>query len=153
MAWLYSLSAECGTQKDAAEAVARHFHGFTVALTDGSRFPCQAEIGQADGAWWAVVSPTGVSRGGIGRPSRLRELTDVGFVLYERLRSAPPFRFALVGVEVYGFIRFEQLDDDLVNSDYSGVVLADAVWQRLGSPSIFVLFASGYHWRPFIQAR
>jgi hypothetical protein len=153
MAWLFSLSTECGTQKEAAEAVARHFSGFTAALADGSRFRCEGDVGQADGAWWAVVYPEGVSRGGIGSPQDLRELTEVGLVLYERLRSAPPFRFALVGVEVYAFRRFEELDDDLVNWDYSGVVLAEAVWQQLGSPSIYVPFAPGYRWRPFIQAR
>ena len=124
-----------------------------MALSDGSRFPCEADIGHVDGAWWAAVSPEGVSRGGIGTPKDLRELTEVGFVLYDRLRSAPLFRFALAGVEVYAFKQFEELDDDLVHSDYSGLVLADPVWQRLGSPSIFVPFASGYRWRPFIRAR
>lgn len=153
MAWLFSLSAECGTEKIAAEAVVAHFHGFVVVLTDGSRFPCETSVGQVDGAWWAVVYPEGVSRGGVGNEKDARELTEVGFILYERLRSAPSFRFALVGVEVYDFKTFEELDDDLVTWDYSGVVLADPIWQRLGSPTIYVPFAPGYRWRPFIRAR
>jgi hypothetical protein len=153
MAWLYSLSAECGTQKESAEAVARHFHDFTVALTDGSRFPCEVEVGHIGSAWWAAVYPEGVSRSGVANEKHARELTEVGFILYERLRSAPSFRFALVGVEVYDFKTFEEIDDDLVNWDWSGVVLADAIWQRLGSPTIYVPFAPGYRWRPFVQAR
>ncbi|MDB6021528.1 MAG: hypothetical protein JWQ04_1385 [Pedosphaera sp.] len=32
MAWIFSLSVECGTQKEAAEAVAQHFVGLTVTL-------------------------------------------------------------------------------------------------------------------------
>jgi hypothetical protein len=153
MAWLFSLSAECGTKKADAEAVAGHFHGFIVVLADGSQFPCEADVGQVEGAWWAVVYPEGVCRGGVGNEKDARELTEVGFILYEQLRSAPPFRFALVGVEVYDFRKFEELNDDLVNWDFNGVVLADAIWQRLGSPTIYVPFAPGYRWRPFIQAR
>jgi len=152
MAILFLLAAECGTEKEAAEAVASHFRGFTIALADGSRFPCDSSVGQADGAWWAAVFPEGVSKSGV-LPNNVGELTEVGFVLYEQLRSAPPFRFALVGVEVYAFSQFKELKDDLAKWDYSGVVLADAVWQGLDSPTIYVPFAPGYRWRPFIQAR
>jgi hypothetical protein len=151
MAILFLLAAECGAEKEAADAVASHFRSFTVALADGSRFPCDSSVGQADGAWWAAVYPEGVSKSGV-TPNNVGELTEVGFVLYEQLRSAPPFRFALVGVEVYAFSQFKKLKDDLATYS-SGVVLANGVWEGLGSPSMYVPFAPGYCWRPFIQAR
>jgi hypothetical protein len=152
MAYLFSLVAECGPQKGAAEAVAHHFSDLTVTLADGSHFPCDAGAFQDRGNWWAGVSPKGVSRSGIRHQQDERELTEVGFVLYERLRSAPAFRYALVGIEVDGFRSFEELDDDVVTLDFSGLVLSDAAWQHLGSPGIFIPFAFGYHWRPFVKA-
>lgn len=153
MAWIFSLSAECGPQKEAAEAVTRHFDALTVTLADGSRFPCLADTFHDGESWWARVGPDGVTRNGINDEREQRELTEIGFALYERLRSAPAFRFALVGVEVDGFRYFRELDDDVVTLDFGGLVLSDAVWQHLGSPSIFVPFTLGYRWRPFVQAR
>ncbi len=153
MAWLFSLSAECGTQKEAAETVAAHFHGLTVTIADGSRFTSGADTFHDSEGWWARVCLDDVSLSGIRHEQDAREMTEIGFALYDRLRSAPPFRFAMVGVEVDGFRYFRELDDDVVTCDFNGLVLADAVWQRLCSPSIFVPFAPGYRWRPFTQAR
>jgi hypothetical protein len=153
MALIFSLSAECGPQKEAAEAVARHFNGLTVTLTDESRFPCGAGTFHDGKSWWAIVCPEGVTRRGIGNQQEERQLTEIGLALYARLRSAPAFRYALVGVEVDGFRYFSELDNDVVTLDFGGLVLSEAVWQHLGSPSIFVPFEPGYRWRPFTQAR
>jgi len=153
MAWLFSLSAECGTQKKAAESVAAHFHGITCTLADGSCFLCGADIFHDGEGWWARVCLDGVSSSGIRHAQDAREMTEIGFALYARLRGAPPFRFAMVGVEVDGFRYFRELDDDVVTCDFNGLVLADSLWQQLGSSSIFVPFAPGYRWRPFIEAR
>jgi hypothetical protein len=153
MAWIFSLSAECGPDKAAAEAFARHFHGLIVTLADGARYPCGAGTFESGEAWWACVIPEGVTRSGIGDEEDRRILTGIGVALYEKLREAPPYRYALVGVEVDSFRSFNELDDDVVKLDFSGLVLADAVWQHLGSPEIFVPFTPGYRWRPFIQAR
>jgi hypothetical protein len=56
-------------------------------------------------------------------PSPLREI-EIGLLFL-----APPFRFALVGIEVYAFSQFKELKDDLAKWYSSGVVLAEAVWQ------------------------
>ena len=80
-------------------------------------------------------------------------MTKIAFALYEHLHSAPEFRFALVGVEVDEFRRFTELDNDVVTLDFSGLVLCEAVWRHLGSPSVFVPFTPGYRWRPFVRAR
>jgi hypothetical protein len=153
MAWIFSLSVECGTQKEAAEAVAQHFRGLTVTLAHASEFPCGASTFCDDEGWWACICPEGVSRSGIRHEQDAQQMTEIGFVLYERLRSAPPYRYALVGVEVDGFRYFRELDDDVVVCDFNGLVLADAVWQHVGSPGIFVPFTPGYRWRPFVQAK
>jgi len=153
MPWIFSLSAEAGPQKEAAEALACHFNGFTVTLPDGSRYPCNANTFHDGEGWWAMICPRGVSGGDIGDEREQQKLTAIGFALYERLRSAPAFRFASVGVDVDGFRSFTELDDDVVTLDFGGLVLSDAVWQHLGSPGIFVPFTPGYRWRPFVQAR
>jgi hypothetical protein len=152
MAWIFSLSAECGPQQEAAEAVANHFRGLTVTLEDGSSYPCGTGTFHDGEGWWATVCPDGVTRNGINNEQERQQLTAISIALYEHLRSAPAFRYALVGVEVDGFRYFRELDDDVVTMDFNGLVVSDAVWNHLGSPTIFVPFKPGYRWRPFIQA-
>jgi len=94
-----------------------------------------------------------VSRSGIRNEQDARQISEIALALYDRLRTAPPYRYALIGVEVDEFRRFGELDDDVVKLDFNGLVLADTVWERLGSPGIFVPFVPGYHWRPFTHAR
>jgi hypothetical protein len=153
MAWPFSLSAECGPQQEAAQAVCQHFEGLIVTISDGSSYPCEVSTFRDEENWWACIFPDGVTRTGIGSQEERRQLTEIGFALYERLRSAPAFRYALVGVEACEFRYFKELDDDVVTLDFNGLVLSEWVWQRLGSPSIFVPFSPGYRWRPFIEAR
>lgn len=152
-AWIFSVSAECGDSKSAAEALARHFEGHTVKISTGQEFLCGVRVWQEQGAWWASASPEGVSRIGFFNESEAAKCTAVGFGLYDRLRTAPAYRYALVGVEVDGFRSYEELGPDVVILDFSGLVVADAVWQHLGSPSVFVPFSPGYRWRPFVIAR
>ena len=152
MAWLFSLSAECGLQKEAAEQFAAHFQRLTVMLADGSRFPCQVDTFHDGEGWCARICPDGVSRSGIRHEQDARQMTEIGSALYERLRSAPPFRFAMVGVEVDGFRTFSELDADVVDCDsFEGLVLGEPGWRLLGAPSVFVPFAPGYWWRPFVR--
>ena len=99
------------------------------------------------------IFPDGVSRRGVRNEADEKQMTAVAEVLYERLRSAPPFRYAIIGVEVDNFRDFSELDSDMVNLDFSGLVISDAVWKHLGSPSIFIPFEIGYRWRPFVKAK
>ncbi|MCA9030414.1 MAG: hypothetical protein KDA69_04410 [Planctomycetaceae bacterium] len=153
MAWIFSLSAECGHNKHEAECVANHFDGYTVVLDEVSQYPCSSGVSYIDGAWWAVCCPDGVSRTGISCEDDERIMTAVGLVLYDHLKTSPSFRYAIAGVEVDGFREYDELDKDVTELDFSGLVLSDAIWKRLGAPDIFVPFVSGYHWRPFVRAR
>jgi hypothetical protein len=152
MAWVFSLSAECGEQKQAAEAVANHFKGLTVTLANGTQFPCRVSTFCHDGDWWAMICPEGVSQSGIRNEHDAIQMTEIGRALYERLRTSPAYRYALVGVEVDAFRTFSELDDDVIQRAFDGLVLAEVVWQKLGSPAIFAPFSSGYRWRPFRSA-
>jgi hypothetical protein len=153
MAWIFSLSAECGPKKEAADIVAAHFDGWVIARADASRFPCLTHTFQDGEAWWVMVCFNGISTSGIRHDQDEQEMTELSVGLYERLRSAPPFRFALVGIEVDSFRSFNELDNNVVELDFSGLVVSEAVWEHLGSPGIFVPFAAGYRWRPFTRLR
>ncbi len=153
MAWIFSLSAECGTDKRCAEAVAAHFDGYVATLDDGRQLPCPAGVSSIEGAWWAICCPEGVTRTGINSSDDERVLTSLSFQLYDHLHSSPPFRYAIAGVEVDGFRNYDELDNDIIDMDFTGLVISEEIWLDHGSPSIFIPFATGYRWRPFIRAR
>ena len=153
MAWIFSLSAECGPNKHKAEAVAKHFDRYIAVLDDGSRYPCSSHVSGIGGAWWAVCCPDDVSRTGVNSEDDERVMTAVGLALYDHLKTSPSHRYALVGVEVDGFRDYDEIDNDVIELDFSGLVLSDELWRHLDAPGMFVPFASGYHWRPFVRAR
>jgi hypothetical protein len=136
MAWFYSLSVECGGEP-AAHACAAHFSETGVDAT--------ARESHVDNAWWAVIVPE--ADGDAAR-------TAAAAQLYERLRSAPPFRFALTGEEAYEAITYAELDaeagaDPSFADRFHGLVVDDEIRERLGSPSALEPFAPGYSWFPY----
>jgi len=76
-------------------------------------------------------------------------MNEIAVLLLDILRTAPPFRFAGVGVEVESFREFSELDQDLIDLDFNGVVISEAIWRNLGLPSVFVPFSEGFRWKPF----
>lgn len=149
MAWIFSLSVECGEDRTAAELCADHFT-FREACSDGSEFSFSCHVSNLDGiGWWCVVCTEGVSKSGITSTKDQEQMDELARLLYRHLRSAPPYRFALVGVEVDGFRTFDELDDDVEKLDFSGLVLSEEVWRGLGASDVFVPFEPGYVWRPF----
>lgn len=97
-----------------------------------------------------MICPEGVSRSGIVSDDDALQMNAIARDLYASLRSAPSFRYALVGVEVDSFRTESELDDDLVSRGIDGLVISDAIWDRLGRPERFVRFRPGYYWREFV---
>lgn len=151
MAWVFSLSAECGEERGGAERFAQHFAGIEWVLSSGDRTHCNAGIFQDfDRNWWGQVCPSGVSQVGVDTPEAAFSMTEIGILLYQHLRSAPPFRYAIVGVEVDEFRTYTELTEPLEKPFvYPGLVLAEVVWQAVGSPPGFQHFSSGYVWQPY----
>jgi hypothetical protein len=78
-------------------------------------------------------------------------LTEVGTRLYEHLRSAPAFLFAMVGVEVDD-VRRESEIEAMVRHPHRacrGLVVSTDLWQRAGQPAAFQPFSSGHVWLPY----
>ena len=75
----------------------------------------------------------------------------MGLLLYEHLRLAPSFRYAIVGVEVDEFRTYSELLEPEERPDllWSGLVLERSLWQLMDSPVGFRSFASSYLWKPY----
>src|SRR5258707_1529922 len=111
MAWFFEIEADC-VGKDAAEAFGSHFSGIRYVLPDGR----ECNIGpneircfeDAAHHFRCCIVPTGASL--TGNKDVLKsdeERSQFALFLYERLRTAPPFRFTVVGFELYHFEPFD----------------------------------------------
>jgi hypothetical protein len=144
MTWAFSLSAECGADQVAAGQLAQHFDGLCWVLANGLQSQCQTDTFQDfEGNWWCRVCPEGVSGTGIDTSDIAYTMTELGILLYQRLQSAPPFRYALVGVEVDEFRTYGELSTELPATCFPGLVLSETIWRSLAA------FSPGYVWQPY----
>jgi hypothetical protein len=150
MAWTFSLSAECGAEQIAAEQFAQYFDGLSWLLSNGTQSQCHTAVFQdIEGNWWCQARPTGISEVGIDRSDIAYQMTELGILLYQRLQSAPPFRYALAGVEVDEFRTYSELISEATVPSFPGLVLAETVWRSLGASTLFRPFSSGYVWQSY----
>ena len=155
MAYIFELAAECGPDRQQAEMFETFFRNFSFELITGKVSVCYTEISQDQELnWWVEVVPSSITPGGIA--SSLEDAIDFsesGFRLYTQLLSAPPFRFALVDVEISMFISYSAL----LNIDtqkpfpltYDGFVLDERIWKELGQPKSFSSFGNSHKWRQY----
>ena len=147
------------SDQNSAEAVAEHlaeldFLGATPHVGQRS----DERSGQGPGeAWWVQAWVRGLSINAPGDPEprlavHLPEARRRLEALYDRLRSAPPFRCAVVGREVC-----DRLLDDEDGPPRQGDLLLDVgaivdgpLFEALGSPPGFVPFRSDLVWRPLL---
>ncbi len=150
MAWIFSLSAECGSDKNKAMQFAQHFEGTTWILSNSRQCQCRADTFQdIEENWWCRVCPNNLSEVGIVTPESAYLMTELGILLYQHLRSAPVFRYALVGVEVDEFRTYSELLKESLDLLIPGLVLAIEVGQKIRISSTFRSFCPGYVWQPY----
>jgi hypothetical protein len=155
MGLFFGLNVECGPE-DRARDISRHFTNLELVLSTRVTVSCSSRTWQGpDGSWWADALPFGASV--TGTPGRdvpdLRQasrMSEMGHLLYDRLRSAPEFRYALVGKETDEFRLFGQLDQDVLLPAFAGLVISEEIWHHLGRPAPFESFRPGYVWRPYL---
>lgn len=152
MAWVFSLSAECGGSRETAEVFSAYFQDLVLTLPDGIEVRCSSYTCFQDrgGNGWSMIYPEGVIAGGNTNFElcKTERASEIGFLLYEHLKTAPPFRYAIVGWEVDGFREANEFDDnDLQTLD--GLVLSEEFCERLNCFSKFEPFAPNYYWRPY----
>jgi hypothetical protein len=154
MAWVFSLSAECGASRQDAETFRDYFQGLALTLSDGKQISCSADtyFQDRDGNWWTIVIPEGMVIGGNYGDLTLRQkerASEVGFLLYEHLKSAPIFRYAIVGLEVDGFLEESEFKTTDLNL-YDGIVLSKEFYERLNIQNKLEEFTADYYWRPYL---
>jgi hypothetical protein len=150
MTWAFSLSAECGVEQIAAEQFAQHFDGLPWILSNGYSLQCQTAIFQdLEGNWWCRVTPNNVGEVGIDAPHIAYTMTELGILLYQRLWSAPTFRYALVGVEVDEFRTYSELSAEIPEASFPGLVLAETVGRSFEPLDRYRPFSPGYVWHPY----
>ena len=152
MTWIFSLSAECGSERGDADRFAKYFNQTSWQLSSGIESKCSTTVFQdSEDNWWTRVCPSGISHLGIVTAEDAYQMTEVGILLYQHLQSAPSFRYALVGVEVDEFRTYSELValDGHIELNFSGLVLRETLWQLMSCPIGFKVFAQGYLWRPY----
>lgn len=150
MAWIFSLSAECGYDQSNVNKFAQHFEGIEWILSNGRQCQCRTDTFQDSlQNWWCRVYPNNISEVGIDSPESAYIMTELGILLYQTLRFAPSFRYALVGVEVDEFRTYNELMEDLSNLYLPGLVLAKELTLMLEILPGFRPFSSNYIWQPY----
>jgi hypothetical protein len=150
MAWIFSLSAECGFDEREVSKFANYFEGVSWILSNDRHCQCHATTFQdIEENWWCRVSPNNLSMVGIESPESAYLMTELGILLYLSLQSAPQFRYALVGVEVDEFRTYSELIEDLPILSIPGLVLARNIREEIINLPGFLSFGSDYVWQPY----
>jgi hypothetical protein len=150
MAIVFSLSVECGSDEASAELFSQHFDNIEWILLNGQRSQSIVNTFQdVEENWWCRIVPNGISTLGINTPDTAFIMTELGITLYQRLQSAPSFRYALVGIEVDEFRTYPELLENPSELNFPGLVIAKSIWQELGSSKMFRPFSLGYFWKPY----
>jgi hypothetical protein len=150
MAWIFSLSAECGSDRQSANEFAQHFADLSWILSNDRTCHCHTDIfPDIEENWWCRVLPSNLSEVGIDSPASAYLMTELGILLYQALRFAPAFRYALVGVEIDEFRTYSELTAELSNLSIPGLVVSKAMTQGLNLPPAFRSFSVNYIWQPY----
>ena len=143
MAWVFSLCAR-STSADPT-ALCQHFEGLNWTRADGTLTTCEVRSFGSD----VHVVPSGLSRIGLRGERDGRLFAEAAEHLYCHLKTAPPFDWALVGVEVDD----ERLRGEVVaacaSEHFDGLVVTDSIWREAGQPDAMEPFGDRGRWRPF----
>lgn len=157
MPWLFSLSAECGISHIVASTFAKYFDNLHSLILDENGIAIKTFVFQEDKTsnWWCIVGLPEIEADTDENPTTVNLITQVSHLLYEHLKFASNFRYALVGFEVDEFRTFDELiTDDLIRnhpSCFNGLVISEEIWNEMGCPDSFVFFKEAYLWLPYSE--
>ncbi len=154
MAVIFELWVE-GTDEESLQNLKNHFHNLEHTLLTGSTVRFRADIENND-VRGLCVSSYQIGKGyGIENLKDALEATEAGIFLYNRLRSAPDFRFAKVGWDAENRTSVDLSEYVHIGLDgrkhWSGgeCVIDDELFKELGSPLSFWQFREGYWWQKY----
>jgi hypothetical protein len=155
MAYIFELAVECGPNKEDAEAVGKSFDGYQIKVkgSQGDLLSlCRVACWQdKEKNWWCSVIPSGVSLGGLDNTIKSKEeILQVTSSLYDRLRCAPCFRYAVAGFEVTPFDTYSELlrDKGPNHEPFDGLVLSQTLWEEIARPAGYEPFTGDTFWFP-----
>ena len=153
MALIFEVEADC-VSEEAAKRFGRHFVGLSFSLPDGRLIRVTESdtrvFTDSDGnARCCIVSIAASFTGTQQVLETDDERRDYILFLYDHLRKAPPFRFAVAGLECHDFSLCDRVGR---LSQIEGLVICDKVFVDAGSPAAFQPFAPGYFWIPFTKS-
>ena len=157
MGLLFSLFAEVGSNELDAENFCQHFNNVSYILSDQQEIVYQASFYQDPVNYsknlHCVVCPRKKNEQDIDCIDVFQDhqiMYEITPLLYEHLRTAPKFRFALVGVEVDDWQTYEELIEDIEDPIHvEGLVLSQTTWKELRYPDSFSKFTDQYVWIPY----
>ena len=141
MAWIFSLwiEAEKSSEK---KAIKEYFDERKIFVNDKEYTISAYESG--------MITVDGISRIGITSKSDVDEMTSIGNRLYELLRNAPKFRYAMTGTEVDGFADIDELTDDPeFYLKFKGIVIDENLYKAINGRRKMKTFSEGYLWTPY----
>jgi hypothetical protein len=153
MAITFELVADC-IESGAAEAFGAHFLGITYTLPDGR----ECRIGPAEIVYLedeahhvrCVIMPSGAGLTGYNDILKSDdERRGLAYFLYDRLRTAPPFRFAIVGFKCHDNDPF---DPSGALDVFDGLVVSEQLITESARPAAYRPFSPGYFWIPITNS-
>jgi hypothetical protein len=156
MAIIFELSALCHGATE-REAFVRHVDGFEHELTTtGRTIRWNSQPDTMYSPFAVTGHAAGLSNRGVRTVVDALEATEAGLRLYDRLRSAPRFRYAIVGWDS-GNIPPDELVEWLTDDDGSDgwllngppYVVDAELYAEIGKPQPYKPFHDGYWWVPY----
>ncbi len=150
MGWFLEVSAECGPERQTAEALSEYVSTLILPVSESLTTTCWSEVRQDEEKnWWCIAIPQGANYDTTPRlfsgEEQVKALVET---LYSHLQTSPAFRYASIGYESEEFMTFSVLLRDLNQLNLEGLVVNEQLWHQAGQPTNFVPFASGYRWQP-----
>lgn len=145
MALTFSIYIETGNFEQ-TRAIEQHFLNHGSIDWNGQEYQLQS-FSATDGC---AITPNGTSTTGIDTKEQCIEMSELGFKLYDKLKTAPDFRFALVGVEVDDFVEFNDLINvPEINLDRPGRVISRSIKESSALYSNYEQFNETHYWTPY----
>jgi hypothetical protein len=163
MAIYYYLAVGCADESG-ARTVSAHFDGITLALADGLSILCSSYLHRdPEGACWSITRPYGAGHNATGLDGRPEpnlatgtQRMEIGRLLYDRLLTAPDFRYALFGAEAldnffdaHSTYNAVLREPAMIAPGWAGLVVDESFWEQSGRPAAYERFRPGYYWVPW----
>ncbi|WP_109830289.1 hypothetical protein [Reichenbachiella versicolor] len=145
MALIFSIYIETGNLEQ-TRVIEQCFLNHGSINWNGKEYQLQS-FTATDGC---AITPNGTSTTGIDTKEQCIEMSELGLKLYDILKSAPDFRFALVGVEVDDFVEFNDLiNEPEINLDRTGLVINRLIKHSSELYSNYEQFNETHYWTPY----